>query len=305
MQVMGFYMRCVGVGIVIIAGFLWAENVFALDNKTNQPRTEAKNDSTKIKYDSTGNVTQKINKKKKKTRAHKLSNNFLFNEIVRGASFRFKSDKDRFVNEKDIGWSDYFTLSYDYTTINDYYGDLLKNERKGKEKRLLIGGYHISYKKKPFLDINYSSDGSIGLYSTILVGGLGRQFKNGLKLEGGMGLKLGNVDFKKEKYDVVNIHLGYVTLNKKSMYKLNTQVKAFLPRKYMTKDMFNGLWMVDGSTSITINKSIFGVMPAIGFTFRRDYIPVIENKVLNYEGIVRYNLTLGFTVAKGGTETLE
>lgn len=239
-------------------------------------------------------------KQKKKTRVFKLNTNFLFNEIVKGGAFKFNTSQDRFLNEKDAGWCDYFTLSYDYTTLSHDYGDLLKKQRKNKEKKLWILGYHLSYKKKPFVDVTYSSDGTIGLYSTFLVGGLGKEFSNGIAVEGGLGVKTGNVNFQKEKYNVVNFIVGYKTPNKKGDYKFNALVKAYLPRKYLTNNSGKSLWMVDAKASLGINKKIFGIMPAVGVSFRRDYIPVIVNKVMHYEGIVRYNITLGFNVAKGG-----
>lgn len=293
------YFKHSSVEILIIAGFLflWDCQVFGLDNGKEQTKTEVKIDSSK-------NVPPKNIKKKKMTRAYKLSNNFLFNEIVKGAAFRFKADKERFIDEKESGWSDCFGLSYDFTTLSNYYVDLLKTERKGKEKKLLIGEYHITYKKKPFFDLTYSSDGAIGIYSTIMVGGLGRQFKNGMNLESGLGIKTGNVNFKKEEYSVVNFLAGYKTLNDKSVFKLNAQVKAYLPRKYMTSNKLKGLWMVNGEFSITINKKIIGVMPAVGFSFRRDYILATINNINSYTGIVRYNVTFGFTFAKGGVVTL-
>lgn len=290
------YFKHTNFEILIIAGFLflWDCQVFGLDNGKDQTKTEVKIDSSK-------NAPLK---KKIMTRTYKLSNNFLFNEIVKGVSFRFKADKERFISEKESGWNDYFGLSYDYTTLSNDYVDLLKTERTGKEKKLLIGEYHITYKKKPFFDLTYSSDGAIRIYSTILVGGLGRQFKNGLNLESGLGMKTGNVNFKKEEYSVINFLAGYKTLNDKSVYKISAQVKAFLPRKYMTNNKFKGLWMVNGDISIAINKKIIGVMPAVGFTFRRDYILVAKNNIINYAGIVRYNVTFGFTFAKGGVVTM-
>ena len=46
-------------------------------------------------------------------------------------------------------------------------------------------------------------------------------------------------------------------------------------------------------------------MPAVGLSFRRDYIPVVDNEIVNYKGIIRYNLTPGFKVAKGGDVKME
>ena len=220
--------------------------------------------------------------------------------MIRGGSFRININKDRFINDKDIGWSDYLTVSYDYATLCNDYDDLLKEQKRGKEKNLWIVDYHISYKKKPFLDITYSSDRSIKTYSAFLVSGLGKQFSNGLKIEGGLGIKTGKVDFKKEKYNVINALLGYETPNKKSDYKIDAIVKAYLPRKYLTNSSFEGLWMVDGKATIAINKKILGVMPAVGISVRRDYIPVGKNKQLHYEEIIRYNITLGFNFENGG-----
>ena len=189
-----------------------------------------------------------------------LHTNFLFNEIVRGGAFRIKTTQDRFLNAKDMGWSDYFTVSYDYTTLSDAYGDLLKKERKNKEKRLWIIGYHLSYKKKPFIDVAYSSDGSVGIYSTFLVGGLGKAFANGAVIEGGIGMKTGNVNFRKEKYNVLNLSMGYKTPHKGSDYNFNAMVKLFLPRKYLTNKTFDGLWMVDAKATMAINKNILGCL---------------------------------------------
>jgi len=253
-------------------------------NQAAEAKTEVKADSTQPKI---------------KTRKYDLNANFLLNEIVTGGSFSIRGEKERFINEKDIGWNDYFTLSYDYTALNKTYEDLLKKERIGKEKKLWIIGYHLSYKKKPFIDLEFSSDGSIGLYSTFLTGGLGKEFSNGLNVEAGFGYKTGNLDFKKEKYDVFNFLIGYKTPNKDSDYKLNTSVKAYVPRK-LTNDLLSRLWLADAKAVVSINKKILGITPTIGFNIRRDYLPVIVEEKMDYIGVLRYNFTLGFNVTKGG-----
>jgi len=94
-------------------------------NQAAEAKTEVKADSTQPKI---------------KTRKYDLNANFLLNEIVTGGSFSIRGEKERFINEKDIGWNDYFTLSYDYTALNKTYEDLLKKERIGKEKNFLLTG---------------------------------------------------------------------------------------------------------------------------------------------------------------------
>ena len=282
------YINKIIAGLLII-GSLIPSKALSLEQIVNQS-VEAK---TEVKADS-------IQTKKVKTRKYDLNANFLLNEIVRGGSFSIKGEKERFINEKDIGWNDYFTLSYDYTALNKAYGSLLERERIGKEKKLWIIGYHVSYKKKPFIDLEYSSDGSVGIYSTFLTGGLGKGFSNGLSIEGGFGLRTGNLDFKKEKYDVFNLSIGYKTPNKNSNYRLDTVVKAYLPRK-LTNDLLSKLWLLDAKSVLFINKKIFGLMiPTFGLNFRRDYLPVIEEEKIDYIGIIRFNGTIGFNVTKGG-----
>ena len=97
----------------------------------------------------------------KEKRSYKLNLGFLANELATGGSFSFRSD-----DGNDDSWKDYFTLSYDYAALNDKYNFLLKKERAGKEKRSLNAGYHMTYNKKPFLDIVFSSDGYVNIYST-------------------------------------------------------------------------------------------------------------------------------------------
>lgn len=269
------YIRKTIIGALIVGGSL-----FLVPDKTNGLEQ----------------IVNEIKIEKKEERSYKLNTNILFNEIVRGASFKIETNKNRFIDDKEIGLVDKLTISYDYAALSKDYSDLLN--KTDKEKNLWNIAYNMSYKKIPFIDISYLSDKSIKTYSTLLIGGLDKQFFDRFKVGGGLGFKMGNVDFKKENYNVMNVLLGYVTPNKGD-YKLDASVKAYLPRKYLTDKSLQGLWMVDGNATMAINKKIFGVMPTFSVGCRRDYIPLKDG---SYEEILRYNIGLGFSFESGGAK---
>ena len=228
----------------------------------------------------------------KEKRSYKLNLGFLANELATGGSFSFRSD-----DGNDDSWKDYFTLSYDYAALNDKYNFLLKKERAGKEKRSLNAGYHMTYNKKPFLDIVFSSDGYVNIYSTFLCGGLGKQFStgilNGLKIEGGAGLKTGKFDSKTNNtYNVINALFEYKTPSNTKEYKLDTIFRFYLPSQYLSGDFIEGL-IIDGKAIFSINQKIFGVNPAIGIGIKKDNIILGKG---SYAEVIRYNVTVGFNL---------
>jgi len=224
-----------------------------------------------------------------RARVYELSTNFLFNEIVKGGSLALKVQKNKKIKKK--GLADQIILSYDHTTLNGRYREALKKEKKITEKKLLNFDYQISY-NKPFIGISYSSDGSNGINTFFLIGGISKDFSNGLKMNIGAGLKSGNgINFRNEKYDVFNILLAYQTPDKKE-YDINASVKMYVPRKYLTNDM-SALWIFEGNAVILLEKKILGVIPGIGIGYKHDYIAVIEEGRLRNIGISWYNFTLG------------
>ncbi|MFC2076906.1 hypothetical protein ACFLT7_07475 [candidate division KSB1 bacterium] len=237
---------------------------------------------------------------KVKTRSYNLGTSFLVNELVQGGSFSLKSEKEWFVGAESVGWSDNLKIAYEHTEISPGYMVLLEDTKLGKRKERFQFEYHLSYKSKPFIDITYCSDQKILEHSTYLVGGMGKQFSNGVKVEGGAGMKMSNTDLTQDNYEVFNVTVGYQTPKTLKAFKIDTKVKSYLPRKYMASNRLDGSWMIDAESKLTFSKKIFGISPTIGFNIRRDFLSVQRNDQPALQELVRYNLTLGFNFKGGG-----
>lgn len=231
-------------------------------------------------------------------RRYALDTNLLFNELVMGGSFHIKTDNTQKVRVQR-GFADVLSLSYDYTQLLDSYTNFTQEDLRGKAKSLWKISYHLTWKNIPYIDVTYHADQNLDVYNTFLVSGLGKQFDNGLKIEGGLGYKRGNTDLQQERYDVLNVLLGYQSPVNDSDVIVRADVKAYMPRKYLTDNMFEGLWIVDGRATIELNRKFIGVKPALGISFRRDYYPVQEETHISYAGLLHYNLTLGFNLDYG------
>lgn len=194
----------------------------------------------------------------------------------------------------DSMFDDYLTTSYDYIGLRD--SDVLLKAEKAllKQKKLWSLNYFVTYKGKPFINVDYRSDHGISIHSTYLTGGMERKLPFGFNTKLGMGWKKSNTSMSSESFDVFKALMEYKT-PQKGIFKLDAYVNMYLPRNKLINSNFGGLWIMDSKFLLSINKSILGVMPSINAKVTRDYI--MSNK--QYSQVVRYLLTLGVSRSGG------
>lgn len=286
------YIRRLVIGSLVLISFLYA---CASSKKTNieevikQPQVvEVDSIKTESSIDNkVNNQTAQVDStktvKEKKITKYNINAGGMYNDVSNSASF---SSELTLVKKIEI------EISYDHIKANENIKKVLK---KPKEKRLLIANCEYNLGKNSKIGISYDSDKVIGLYSTLFKGGLKKTFSsglaNGLNIDVFTGLKVGKINFSKEKENVIGTSIKYKMPSKYTdLFNFSLKGDFNLPRKYIQGNMFDGPWVGQAIASLDfpITKKV-----SLGLTYdiRRDYIPG-PNLSLIREGI---NLKLNIT----------
>ena len=249
------------VGGLITFGSMFAspDNASGLERivQTGETKTEQRADSTAVKKEKT---IKELN-------------------INGGGDFNDVSNRGYFgsgINLRNIEVG----FSYDYVGAKNVRNEYLKKEAKTREKRLLIASVQYSCLGNSVFGMSYDSDGELGFYSTLFKGGFQKQFSHGLYLEGFMGLKVGKVNLKSEKEDVIGGRLKYVLPREwtNNIIGLSLNASCHLPRKYVRGGMLEGPWIGDfiGALTFPVWKNVrFGV----DYNLRRDFIAGLNESI--------------------------
>ncbi|MDP2628944.1 MAG: hypothetical protein Q8P15_03540 [Nanoarchaeota archaeon] len=202
-----------------------------------------------------------------------------------GGDFNDASNRGYFGSKLKLDKKLEFEFSYDYLGAKNIGDEYRKKEAKKKEKKLLIASVQYNVWNNIMVGLSYDSDNAVGIYSTLLSGGLNKKFSdgvlNGLYIDGYFAWET-RKNLQNKKGDVIGFTLKYVMPPNYTNNFLNWDINTFcrLPKKYIRGGTLDGPMEGGLISALTIpipktKHFRFGV----DFNLRRDHIPILNQSI--------------------------